>query len=137
MSIPFWCVFIAAVLIYIARMPVSKAMKEQGGYNNHEPRAQQAQLTGVGARAVAAHQNSLEAFMLFAVGVLMAHTTQTQGWFIDLLAIVFIAARILYLPLYWNDKASMRSLVWMVGLVCSLLLMLSPVYRYWLLSTIR
>ncbi|QKZ03861.1 MULTISPECIES: MAPEG family protein [Pseudomonas] len=137
MSIPFWCVFIAAILIYIARIPVAKAMKEQGGYDNHNPRAQQARLTGLGARAVAAHQNSFEAFMLFAVGVLMAHTTQTQGWFVDLLAIVFIIARIVYLYLYLNDKASMRSLVWTVGLVCSLLLMLTPVYRYWVLSTLQ
>ncbi len=38
MSIPFWCVFISALLIYVARMPVTKAMKEQGGYNNHLPR---------------------------------------------------------------------------------------------------
>ncbi len=136
MSIPFWCVFIAALLIYVARVPVARAMKEQGGYNNHQPRAQQAQLTGLGARAVAAHQNCFEAFMLFAVGVLMAHTTQTQGWVIDLLAIIFIISRILYLPLYWYDKPSPRSLVWMVGLVCSLLLMLSPVYRYWVLSTL-
>ena len=52
MSIPFWCVFISALLIYVARMPVAKAMKEQGGYDNHLPRQQQAQLTGFGARAV-------------------------------------------------------------------------------------
>jgi uncharacterized MAPEG superfamily protein len=88
MSIPFWCVFISALLIYVARMPVGKAMKEQGGYNNHLPRQQQTQLTGYGARALAAHQNSIEAFILFAVGVLMAHTTQTAGWLIDALAII-------------------------------------------------
>ena len=51
MSIPFWCVFISALLIFVARMPVGKAMKEQGGYDNHLPRHQQAQLTGFGARA--------------------------------------------------------------------------------------
>lgn len=48
MSIPFWCVFISALLIYIARIPVTKAMKEQGGYNNHLPRQQQGQLIGLG-----------------------------------------------------------------------------------------
>jgi uncharacterized MAPEG superfamily protein len=102
-------------------------MREEGrGYDNHHPRAQQARLTGFGARAVAAHQNSIEIFQLFAAGVLMAHTTQTQGWFVDLLAIIFIVSRVIYLFLYWNDKASLRSLVWVVGLVCCLLLMLSP-----------
>ena len=128
MSIPLWCLFFAALLIYLAKVPVAKAMREEGrGYDNRNPRAQQARLTGFGARAVAAHQNTLEMFPLFAAGVLVAHVTQSQGWFVDLLAIVFIASRVLYLFLYWNDKASLRSLVWGVGLVCSLLLMLSPV----------
>ncbi|WP_277588149.1 MAPEG family protein [Pseudomonas chlororaphis] len=129
MSIAFWCVFISALLIYVARVPVARAMKEQGGYNNHLPRQQQTQLTGFGARAVAAHQNSFEAFMLFAVGVLMAHTTQTQGWLIDGLAIVFVITRVIYLLCYWADLAWQRSLVWFIGLLCSLLLMLSPTFR--------
>ncbi|KZN18913.1 MULTISPECIES: MAPEG family protein [Pseudomonas] len=129
MSIPFWCVFISALLIFVAKIPVAKAMNEQGGYNNHLPRQQQAQLTGFGARALAAHQNSFEAFMIFAVGVLMAHTTQTAGWLIDTLAIVFVVARIIYLLCYWADLAWQRSLVWFVGLVCSLLLMISPTFR--------
>ncbi|MBB3243454.1 putative MAPEG superfamily protein [Pseudomonas sp. Tn43] len=129
MSIPFWCVFISALLIFLAKIPVAKAMNEQGGYNNHLPRQQQAQLTGFGARALAAHQNSFEAFMIFAVGVLMAHTTQTAGWLIDALAIIFVIARIFYLLCYWVDLAWQRSLVWFVGLVSSLLLMISPTFR--------
>lgn len=132
MSIAFWCVFISALLIFIARIPVAKAMKEQGGYNNHLPRQQQAQLTGRGARALAAHQNSFEAFMLFAVGVLMAHVSQTQGWLIDVLAITFVIARVFYLVCYLADLTWQRSLLWAVGLLCSLLLMLSPTFR-WLL----
>jgi uncharacterized MAPEG superfamily protein len=129
MSIPFWCVLISALLIFVARVPVTKAMKEQGGYNNHLPRQQQAQLSGLGARALAAHQNSFEAFILFTVGVLMAHTTQTAGWLIDGLAVVFVVARVIYLLCYWADLAWQRSLVWCIGLVCSLLLMLSPTFR--------
>ena len=129
MSIPFWCVLISALLIFVAKIPVAKAMNDQGGYDNHLPRQQQAQLTGFGARALAAHQNSFEAFMLFAVGVLMAHTTQTQGWLIDWLAIIFVIARVFYLLCYWTDLAWQRSLMWLVGLVCSLLLMISPTFR--------
>ena len=129
MSIPFWCVFISAVLIYLARMPVTTAMKELGGYDNHLPRQQQTQLTGLGARALAAHQNSFEAFILFAVGVLMAHTTQTAGWLIDLLAIIFVISRVIYLVCYWKDLTWQRSMVWLVGFICSLLLMISPTFR--------
>lgn len=127
MSIPFWCVFISAVLIFLAKIPVAKAMAEEGGrYDNNHPRAQQARLTGFGARALAAHQNSFEAFPLFAAGVLMAHTTHTTGVLVDGLAIAFVVARVLYLCCYWGNLHWQRSLIWSVGLLCSLALMLSP-----------
>lgn len=127
MSIPFWCIFISALLIFIAKVPVAKAMKQEGGrYDNHDPRAQQARLKGFGARALAAHQNSFEMFPLFAVGVLMAHVTQSSGWLVDVLAVVFVVSRVLYLLCYWADLHWQRSAVWIVGLMCSLLLMLTP-----------
>lgn len=126
MTLPFWCIFISAVLIFLSKIPVAKAMNADGGYDNHHPRVQQARLTGFGARALAAHQNSFEAFPLFAVGVLMAHVTQTHGQLVNILAVIFVIARVLYLLLYWADLHWQRSLVWIVGLLCSLLLMISP-----------
>lgn len=130
MSIPFWCIFISALLIFIAKAPLARAMKEESGnYDNHHPRAQQARLTGYGARALAAHQNSFEAFPLFAVAVLMAHVTQSSGWLVDWLAVIFVIARVLYLVFYWADLHWQRSLVWAVGMVCTLLIMLTPAMR--------
>ncbi|TBV10051.1 MAPEG family protein [Phytopseudomonas dryadis] len=127
MSLPFWCIFISVLLIFVAKIPVAWAMKEEGGaYDNHHPRAQQARLSGFGARALAAHMNSFEAFPLFAVGVLMAHVSQSNGWLVDLLAVTFVVSRVLYLLLYWADLHWQRSLMWMLGLLCSLLLMLTP-----------
>ena len=127
MSLAFWCIFISALLIFLAKAPVARAMQQESGvYDNHHPRSQQARLTGFGARALAAHLNSFEAFPLFAVGVLMAHVTQTHGVLVDGLAVTFVIARVLYLLCYWADWHWQRSLVWGVGLLCSLLLMLTP-----------
>jgi uncharacterized MAPEG superfamily protein len=127
MSLPFWCIFISALLIFLAKAPVARAMQQESGvYDNHHPRSQQARLTGFGARALAAHLNSFEAFPLFAVGVLMAHVTQTHGLLVDVLALTFVVSRVLYLLFYWTDMHWQRSLVWGVGLLCSLLLMLTP-----------
>lgn len=126
MTLPLWCMLISAVLIFVARIPVAKAMKAAGGYDNHQPRAQQARLEGLGARALAAHQNSFEAFPLFAAGVLTAQVTQSQGLLVNVLALTFVLARVLFLLFYWADKPTQRSLAWTVGLLCSLLLMLSP-----------
>ncbi|VXD01881.1 conserved membrane hypothetical protein [Pseudomonas sp. 8Z] len=131
MSLPFWCIFISALLIFIAKVPVAKAMAEEGGgrYDNHYPRNQQTRLNGLGARALAAHLNSFEAFPLFAVGVLMAHVTQTSGFLVDGLALTFVVSRVLYLLFYWFDLHWQRSLVWSVGFACSMLLMLSPALK--------
>ena len=129
MSIAFWCIFISALLIFVAKAPVAKAMIKEGGgqYDNRHPRAQQARFTGFGARALAAHLNSFEAFPLFAAGVLMAHVSNNHGSLVDMLAVTFVVARVLYLIFYWADLHWQRSVVWVVGLLCSLLLMLTPV----------
>ncbi|MBS7660727.1 MAPEG family protein [Pseudomonas lalucatii] len=127
MSLPFWCIFISALLIFLAKAPVAKAMQEEGGrYDNRHPRSQQARLRGFGARALAAHLNSFEAFPLFVAGVLMAHVSGAQGLLVDALAVTFVVSRVLYLLCYWADLHWQRSLVWAVGLLCSLALMLTP-----------
>lgn len=59
----------------------------------------------------------------------MSHTTQTYGFLIDILAVTFVVSRVLYLLYYWWDLHWQRSLVWVVGLACSLLLMISPALK--------
>lgn len=58
------CLFIAMLLPYLAKGPVAWAMVKAGGYDNHHPRTQQAQLTGFGARALAGHQNAFESLLI-------------------------------------------------------------------------
>lgn len=126
MSFLFCCIVFSAMLIYLAKIPVAVAMQAQGGYDNHHPRAQQASLTGFGARALAAHNNSFEAFGLFAAGALMAYVGQADIAWTNALAATFVIARILYILCYLADLHWQRSLVWSLGLICSLLLMVSP-----------
>lgn len=127
MSVGFWCVLISAVLIYIAKIPVAWAMqKDERGYDNRHPRTQQQKLTGLGARALASHQNSIEAFPLFAAAVFMATSASVVGAWTDMLAIIFVVARVLYLICYWADWHWQRTLVWSVGLASCLMLMLTP-----------
>ena len=61
------CLFIAMLLPYLAKGPVAWAMAKAGGYDNHHPRSQQAQLTGFGARALAGHQNAFESLLIFCL----------------------------------------------------------------------
>jgi uncharacterized MAPEG superfamily protein len=127
MTIPFVCVLIALLLIVLSRVPVSMAMGQQeGGYNNHAPRDQQAQLAGWGRRALAAHQNTIEAFPPFAAGVIISYLAKASLPGSTVLCLVFVAARIAYPILYIADHDKARSLVWVIGLLATVALYILP-----------
>lgn len=115
------CLFIACLLPYLAKLPVALAMKEQsGGYDNCHPRAQQACLTGLGARALAAHQNSFESLIVFAAAILTAIATQHFSSTIQGLAIVYLISRVVYQAFYLMNWATPRTLIWTLSTLCSL-----------------
>ena len=101
MNIPFLCVALAFLLLYLTKIPLAVAMgRSRGGYDNRHPRDQQAALEGWGRRALAAHQNAFEAFAPFAAAVLVAHAAGADPVWSARLALLFIAARIVYTCLY-------------------------------------
>ena len=122
------CIFAAFLLNMLSKGPVALAMSRQpGGYDNKDPRAQQACLAGWGRRAVAAHLNGFEAFPAFAAAVLVAMVTGADPVWTSRLAVAFVIARTLYLPLYIFDLDFLRSAVWTVGLAATCGLFLLPV----------
>lgn len=124
MSIALLCLLFAAIMILLTKVPVAMAMaRMKGGYDNHHPRAQQARLEGFGARALASHQNMLEAFPIFAAGLLAALLAGAVGQWTTVLAVVFIIARIAYTILYLADFHLLRSMSWGVGFGASIGLM--------------
>lgn len=126
MIVAFWCVLIAGLLplacSYVAKFgPKSEAA---GRFDNRNPRAWLGQQTGLRARANAAQANSWEAFPFFASGVIVAVLQHVPIAMINLIAVIFIVARIAYIACYAADKASLRSLVWAVGFAASVALYL-------------
>lgn len=122
MSFAYLSILIALALIFVPRFVVVAALMRDGGLDNRHPRAQQQKLTGWGARAQAAHQNSFEAFAPFAAAVLVAETGGGDPERIALLCGVFLVARVVYIGLYIANLATLRSLVWSAGLVATVLL---------------
>jgi uncharacterized MAPEG superfamily protein len=108
MTLPFWCVVIAAILPLLATV-IAKSRRD---YDNANPREWLARQEGFRARAHAAQQNSFEAFPPFAAAVIIAHLRGAPQDPIELLAIAFIAARVAYLALYVGNLAVLRSLAW-------------------------
>jgi uncharacterized MAPEG superfamily protein len=128
MNTSFVCLTIAALLPYVAKIPVAWAMfKTPGGYDNRHGRIQQETLKGWGHRALAAHRNAFESFPIFAAAVLMAQRPEVlaAGWtsWIDVLAVTFVSTRVLYNIFYLADWHLLRSTVWGVGMLATLALL--------------
>ncbi|UJF21600.1 MAPEG family protein [Shewanella sp. OMA3-2] len=120
MTILLICLFIAMILPYLTKVPVAMAMAKLGGYDNAHPRAQQAKLTGFGARAVAGHQNAFESLIVFGIAVLTAIVTNNVTDVVAILAIVHVVARVVYHVLYLLNYGTLRSLSWFVAIGASI-----------------
>lgn len=112
MTIAYWCVLLAA-LLPIIWAACAKIGGE--GFDNARPRAYLRSLAGWRLRAHWAQENSYEAFPPFAAGVVIAHLVNGPSALINVLALLFLAARILHGIFYITDKSTLRSLVWLAG----------------------
>lgn len=117
MTLAYWCVLIALFLPYLSTI-TAKAVS--GGFSprhNYDPRALLDNLSGLGRRANNAQLNSFEVTPAFAVAVIIAHLAGgAEQALLDQLAIAFVVSRVLYFICYIADWASLRSLVWAVGM---------------------
>lgn len=109
-------------LLILCILPLSCAwiggyyrQKQLGSVDNREPRLQSQQLTGAGARAVAAQANSWEALAVFSAAVLAVFISGVDMQRIATLAMVFVALRIAYIAVYLANQDKLRSLIFLVG----------------------
>lgn len=123
MNILIICLLIAAILPYLAKIPVAIAMNKAGGYDNRNPREQAKRLQGEGARAWSAHKNSFESLIVFTAAIATALATQHITTFVQTLAVIHIISRAAYHICYLKDLATPRTLIWIVGLLCSLIIL--------------
>lgn len=123
MTVLIVCLMIAAFLPYLAKVPMMKAMSALGRYDNDHPRAQQAQLTGYGARALAGHQNAFESLAVFAPAVLVAIAVGQPSALVQGLAVAHVSLRVIYHVLYLANYSSARSLVWVAAILIPFLIM--------------
>ena len=116
MTVALWCILIAIFLPYLCTV----VAKISGGFrikDNHDPRDFMESLNGLGRRAHAAQLNSFEVTPAFAAAVIVAHLAgNAELETINVLSVVFITSRLLYIICYLADWAILRSLVWFVGM---------------------
>lgn len=117
MTVALWCILIALLLPPLCAL-IAKA--DSGRFrlrDNHDPRAFLDTLSGLPRRAHAAQQNSYEAFPAFAAAVLVADIVgNAEQVTQDVLGVMYITSRLLYIICYLADWAMLRSLVWFAGM---------------------
>ncbi len=120
-TLAYWCVLAAALLPIvcagIAKSGMFSKPRREGGYDNRDPRDWLARQTGWRARANAAQANTFEALPFFIGAVVIAHQLGAHQTSVDLLAILFVVLRVVYLLLYLGGQAMARSAVWTLALL--------------------
>ena len=128
MNIAIVCIAIASFLPIVCAGLAKREGFAGKNFDNNNPRQWLAKQTGASARANAAQANSWEALPIFAAGVLSAEFLHAPQGRIDMMAMAFIACRIVYIGLYVGDIASARSIVWAAGLALSFALFFANMF---------
>ena len=101
--------------------------KSKGGFqakDNQNPRDFLEQSTGVAKRAHAVQQNSFESLPLFIAAVLMAEYLVMPQSLIMTFGIGYLIFRVLYGICYLANWATLRSIMWLLSMLCPIALLL-------------
>lgn len=118
-----YLIIIACLLPYVFTV----VAKMSGGFkreDNQNPREFLAKTTGLAARANAVQQNSFESLPLFIAAVLMAEYMVIPQVVVMMFGIAYIVLRIIYGICYLANWATLRSIVWMLSLLCPICILL-------------
>jgi uncharacterized MAPEG superfamily protein len=128
-TVAYWCVLIAVLLpfacSFIAKVRDVGKPRSQGGYDNGDPRAWLARQQGWRARAVAAEANSFEALPFFIGAVIIAHQLGAPQTRVDILALLFVTLRIIYIAMYVAGLPTTRSAIWGLAFFANIAIFLS------------
>jgi uncharacterized MAPEG superfamily protein len=123
-TVAYWCVLFAALLplacTWLAKSKGLGRPRKEGGFDNHDPRAWLARQTDWQARANAAQANSFEALPFFIGAVIIAHQVGAVQARVDILAVLFVTLRIIYIAMYVAGFPTVRSAIWALALAVNI-----------------
>lgn len=128
-TVAYWCVLLAVLLPYacawLAKSRGFGKPRSQGGYDNNDPRGWLAHQQGWQARANAAQANSFEALPFFIGAVVIAHQLGAAQTRLDILAVVFVTLRIIYIFMYVAGLPTARSAIWALAFATNIAIFFS------------
>ncbi|KAF0813985.1 hypothetical protein IGB42_01664 [Andreprevotia sp. IGB-42] len=122
-----WSVVIGVVQLMLASLAIRRQNGLQWAVSARDGESRPPQ--GVAGRLQRAEDNLMETWPFFAALVLIAHVAGLHTGTILLGCQLYVAARVVYLPLYALGVPVLRSLVWMVSFI-GLLMVLYGVLSY-------
>lgn len=123
-SVAIYCMIIASVLPFSFTL-IAKVSAGFQPKDNQNPRQLLARAEGLAARANAAQLNSFETLPIFLAAVLMAQYMIVPQAMINQLAIAYVLLRVIYGMAYLANLATFRSVIWLLGLACPILLLVA------------
>lgn len=114
--------FVQFVLMAVP-VNVQLGTKYTGGPRDEERRA-----TGVPGRLKRALDNHFEGLILFTIAVVVVTLGDASSSFTQGCAWTYLVARILYVPAYASGVPLVRSLIWGVGFIATLLMLVAALF---------
>lgn len=118
-----YLILAACLLPYVFTIIAKKAAGFRAR-DNQNPREFLAKSTGLASRAHAVQQNSFESLPLFIAAVLMAEYLVLPQSLVMTFGIAYLVFRVLYGICYLANWATLRSIVWLLSILCPVTLLL-------------
>ena len=99
------------------------AQRQVGPAYALSPRDMPRALTGMAGRAQRAMNNHFEGLILFGIAVTVVTLSDSASGLTAIAALVYLAARVLYVPAYMFGWTPWRSVIWSAGFVATLYLL--------------
>jgi uncharacterized MAPEG superfamily protein len=117
---------LAALLQVLQMMLFSVlAQKQVGSKYAASPRDSSRELTGLAGRAQRAMNNHFEGLILFGIATMVVTYTDKSSALTVIPALLYLGARVLYIPAYLLGWAPWRSLIWAVGLFSTVVMLVA------------
>ncbi|KAJ1652567.1 hypothetical protein IWQ61_007124 [Dispira simplex] len=130
--IQYGCVFATLLLWVVSLVPLYLARRSSEGIYYHEaPRMQYASVDAARARLLGVHENSFEAFVFFALAILFNRAGLGSHVAADVLSIVVVISRALYVVVYLLNLSTLRTIIWTIGMISTLVIYILPLSTHY------